>query len=152
MSGDNSKEIPKFKADIKILLETSQIVNDYTIFLRMEEGSNKAESLGEFLQEENRLFLPVVNNNSKTFELMNAHNVIYIKDTQKTSAEAGKTVTLIFVNKTKLKVKISSNSLVDRLSDFINTKNFFLEFITEDGFNIYINKNKISTVLEKVSY
>jgi hypothetical protein len=153
MNQKKSKFIPKFKADVKILTENSnsQIVNNYTVFLRIKEESKKVESLKEFLQYENRLFLPLIRNNN-TFELMNIHNIIYIKETEKSSAEAGKAITLTLVNKTKLKIKLSSNSIEDRLSDFINSKNNFLEFITEDGFNIHINKHKISLIREESVY
>jgi len=96
--------------------------------------------------------LPLIHNNNNTFELMNIHNIIYIKENQKSLAEAGKTVTLTLTNNTRLKVKISSNSLADRISDFINSKNNFLEFICEDGCNIYINKHKISMLQEKTVY
>jgi hypothetical protein len=152
MDKNKSKYIPKFEADVKILIENSQVVNDYTIFLRIKEDSKKSENLREFLQYENRLFLPLIYRNNNTFELMNINNIIYIKDQQKSLEEVGKTITLTLTNNTRLKVNIAANSLLDRMSDFINSENNFLEFITEDGFNIYINKRKISVVLSFHSY
>ena len=152
MNEDNNKYIPKLSADVKMLTENSQLTSNYTIFLKIKKDSKKVENLKDFLQYENRLFLPVFNNNNKTFELMNITNIIYIKETQETLAKAGKTVTLTLTNKTRLKVKISSNSLVDRISDFINSKDNFLEFISEDNFNIHINKYKISMLQEKNVY
>ena len=143
MCKDKKKYVPKLKAEVKILTKNGQITNDYTIFLGIKENSKEAESLSDFLQYEHRLFLPLIHNNNNTFELMNIHNIIYIKENQKSLAEAGKTVTLTLTNNTRLKVKIS---------DFINSKNNFLEFICEDGCNIYINKHKISMLQEKTVY
>ena len=151
-NSSKNKYVPKLKTDVKILTDDTQIVNDYTIFLRLKEDSQITESLREFLQCEDRLFLPLIYKNNIDFVLMNIHNIIYIIDSQKSLNKAGKTITLTLTNKTRLKVKLLSNSLDDRVSDFINSKNNFLEFITEAGFNIYISKYKISTVKEKAVY
>ncbi len=152
MNEQSSKYVPKFKLDVKILTGNTQINNDYTLFLGIKKKSGIPETVIEYLEFENRLFLPVIHKNNNTFELMNIYNIIYIKETQKSSAKAGKTITLTLSNNTRLKVNISSNSLVDRVSDFINSKDKFIEFLTEDGFNIFISKYKISMIKEKTVY
>ena len=152
MDEKNSKFVPKSKINVKILTENShsQVVSDYAIFLKLKEGA-KTESLKEFLQCENRLFLPLIRNNN-TFELMNIHNIVYIKETEKSSIKAGKTVTLTLINGAKLKLKLFSNFTEDRISDFVNSKDNFLEFLTEDDFLIYVNKDKVFLVKEKSIY
>ena len=152
MKEKTDKYVPKLNAAVKVLIENSQFPNDYTVYLKKREGSDTIENVSEFLQYENRLFLPVLNNDNSTFQLMNIHNIIYVKETQKSLAKPGKTVTLTLTNKTRLKVKISSNSLEDRISDFINSSNNFLEFLSEDGFNIHLNKYKITMLQEKLVY
>ena len=152
MSEENKKFIPKIKTDVKILVENSHFPNDYTVFLRIGEGTEKSETLYEFLHTENRLFLPLINKNSNTFELMNVNNIIYIKETEKADIESERPVTLTLKNNTRLKVEIPEDAIKDRISDFLNTKSNFIEFITEDGFAIFINKYKIAMLQEKCTY
>ncbi len=152
MNEENSKYIPKRKVDVKILIENAHFPKDYIVFLRVEEDTEESETLEEFLHEDNRLFLPIIHKSNDTFELMNINNIIYIKETVETEAESERPVTLTLKNNTRLKVEIPKNAIDDRISDFLNTKSNFIEFITEDGFAIFINKHKIAMLQEKCTY
>ena len=76
MNEKSSKYVPKFKLDVKILTGNTQINNDFTLFLGINKKSEKSETVIEFLEFENRLFLPVIHKNNNTFELMNIYNII----------------------------------------------------------------------------
>ncbi|HJO95263.1 MAG TPA: hypothetical protein QF753_17835 [Victivallales bacterium] len=149
----NSYKIVKINKTVDILLTGRKTPQKYIIYLSLSSKYSKNhETINEYINSE-KPFLPtsqIISKDKIEFAAINLNEIFYVKDGLKVSNPVFYRQAIItLTNGIKLKtgvVKTYSKGY-ERVIDYLNVKDQFIEFVHENQY-IHVNKNKILKVLE----
>jgi hypothetical protein len=149
----NSFKIVKINKSVDILLSDKKSPQKHIIYLSLSSKYGKDhESINEYLNNENQ-FLPTsqkLNKGKSEFVAINLDEVFYVKDNLMLSnPDFYRKAVLTLKNGIKLKVGIvkTYSKGYERVIDYLNVKDQFIEFVHENQY-IHVNKKMIVKVLE----